>query len=1455
MKRKPASVIVLLAAAMLAPPLLTASAATPVVIHNPWLVNDRVADTHNLVTMGATYINDYTTNPMTPPANNQAKAINIYNNQKRRLYHWADEPPSVGGNDINDPTYNQNVFGWGLCGRHACQACTIAKQAGLGQRKISVPGDWQYELIYDGGNHLFHTMMTFYVFTRGSTPHIASCDEIKADNTLVLNAVAEGRACPGFLLCGDTADGEVSMVNSYSDGGDASVTTRWTGNMDLHSGQVFKRTWESWLNQHPTPNTDADSIAGVKDAPFHHEANKDYKDTVNIPYWEPYTLTSAANTALNIGHPISYRRWANGTDTLTPDFRSAAYQALLYSSTGIATYNDDSLTPDLHAATVGTTAEAVFQINVPYYITDANFSGDFVKTNSGDVCNVQVSSNGTSWTTVWTASALGTTHVANQSLRANVFTLWTTWYIKVQCKGTVAKSDAGVSNFVVVTTFEHNKGAMAYLDRGVNNVTLTFDNPAELVASGNVLKVTYKWKEYSGADWTVDKTYVRYVSASPTVLTITTGGTKVPRTEYIQMEVVPTPAPDVTAPAAVADLRSGGAAGRTSVPLAWTAPGNDGSIGEATGYDLRYSTSPIDDSNFSSALPVANIPVPRPAGGAESFTVTGLTPSTTYYFAIKAFDNDGNTAAISNIATITTMAVDTQAPNAISNLAAAAATTPLGRYNLTWTAPSDNGNGYVAAYDLRWSTSVITAANFSSATPITGLSAPKTAGGAESFAANGLPTGVTVYFAIEAVDDSGNASAISNVPSAKGTIGTVTFQNGLNGYSGCQDTYIDASAVTAKYEGTTYLQIAGMGGGTNRKRVVVKFDLSSLPTAAVITKATLYLYAYSNEQHDANGGIYAAYHVFTPWSASAVSWNMPWVQYGGADIDTLDGQTPKQTTTGVWYAIDVTTRAQRYISGQDGNNGWVIKTLNDTYLNQDWFYASEEPTNTTLRPKLVVTDDPLVADHVAPPAVSDLAVSVASSTSITLTWTSPVDYADGGAGPFACASYNLRYSTNPITNDATFAAATAVATAAPGTPGTAQTKVVTGLQSNRTYSFAIKSTDGGGNFSPLSNTASGTTLSADSTPPNWIGNLKATPSKTGGGVDLTWTAPADYGANGAGPFTCASYTVRRSTSPILYSDGDATWNAATNVTGAPTPHTPGTAETFTVSGLTAGTTYYFAIKAGDDAIPTNTSQVSNCASSKPSVLGEKTLQVGLNSYTGQTDAYFSPGATYPSIERMVVTGYADQGAGNVQRGVTRFDLSSIPAGTTLSSATLSLYSYYPSQTNGSAGYYCVYPVTTDWLYNQVSWTVAKTGINWVTAGGDYGATADATAAKKAAAAIPAWYNWNVTARVQSWLSNPSTNYGWIIRCDDENRHNQDYFYQVETANTTLRPKLVLSDVLSLVPGDVNGDRAVDVLDLLEMATAWGTTCGVNRLYDPRCDLNSDGSVDVIDLLTLADNWP
>lgn len=91
--------------------------------------------------------------------------------------------------------------------------------------------------------------------------------------------------------------------------------------------------------------------------------------------------------------------------------------------------------------------------------------------------------------------------------------------------------------------------------------------------------------------------------------------------------------------------------------LTWTAPGNDGTIGQATTYDIRYSVAFITDANWAQATPVPNLPAPKPAGTKESFKVTNLSPATTYYFAIKTADATPNWSALSNIAIKTTCLV------------------------------------------------------------------------------------------------------------------------------------------------------------------------------------------------------------------------------------------------------------------------------------------------------------------------------------------------------------------------------------------------------------------------------------------------------------------------------------------------------------------------------------------------------------------------------------------------------------------------------------------------------------------------------------------------------------------------------------------------------------------------------------------------------------------------------
>ncbi|MBI4837038.1 MAG: hypothetical protein HY813_01365 [Candidatus Portnoybacteria bacterium] len=112
-------------------------------------------------------------------------------------------------------------------------------------------------------------------------------------------------------------------------------------------------------------------------------------------------------------------------------------------------------------------------------------------------------------------------------------------------------------------------------------------------------------------------------------------------------------------------------------------------------------------------------------------------------------------------------------------------------------------------------------------------------------------------------------------------------------------------------------------------------------------------------------------------------------------------------------------------------------------------------------------------DTTPPAAISVLAVSTTTISSITLTWTAIADVPSTGT----TTSYDARYSTATITNDNWASTTQAINEPTPHAPGTAEAITISGLASSTTYYFAIKSKDALGNESLLSNIASGTTLS------------------------------------------------------------------------------------------------------------------------------------------------------------------------------------------------------------------------------------------------------------------------------------------------------------------------------------------------------------------------------------------
>jgi hypothetical protein len=113
----------------------------------------------------------------------------------------------------------------------------------------------------------------------------------------------------------------------------------------------------------------------------------------------------------------------------------------------------------------------------------------------------------------------------------------------------------------------------------------------------------------------------------------------------------------------------------SQINLTWTDNANNES-----GFKIEQST---DGTSFTQIASVGS--------NAVSFSVTGLTASTTYFYRVASFNTAGN-STFSNTASATTSAAPPPLPAAPSSLSAAAVSST--RINLSWTDNASNESGF-----------------------------------------------------------------------------------------------------------------------------------------------------------------------------------------------------------------------------------------------------------------------------------------------------------------------------------------------------------------------------------------------------------------------------------------------------------------------------------------------------------------------------------------------------------------------------------------------------------------------------------------------------------------------------------------------------------------------------------------------------------------------------------------
>ncbi len=188
----------------------------------------------------------------------------------------------------------------------------------------------------------------------------------------------------------------------------------------------------------------------------------------------------------------------------------------------------------------------------------------------------------------------------------------------------------------------------------------------------------------------------------------------------------------------------------------------------------------------------------------------------------------------------------------------------------------------------------------------------------------------------------------------------------------------------------------------------------------------------------------------------------------------------------------------------------------------------------------------------------------------------------------------------------------------------------------------------------------------------------------------------------------------------------------------------------------------------------------------------------------------STGALSNGEGRYLWSGAASVGS---FRSVVHFDLSSIPSNAQITDVTLRLYC---DQNNGNAVDVDVHRLLSDWGEGTSNANGDESGGDastlddatwihtfydsqfWSSTGGDYEPSVSATNSVNADGIFIEWNASGMINDVQSWMDDPSTNFGWIFMGDELDPANAKRFSSRNSNQSSEHPELVIT----YVPGTI-----------------------------------------------------
>ena len=334
-------------------------------------------------------------------------------------------------------------------------------------------------------------------------------------------------------------------------------------------------------------------------------------------------------------------------------------------------------------------------------------------------------------------------------------------------------------------------------------------------------------------------------------------------------------------------------------------------------------------------------------------------------------------------------------------------------------------------------TSTVTPTGTRTATPAATASATRTATPTPTSAVTPTWTKTATVTALPTETATATPTGIVPTPTVGPTVVTL---------SGAEDTYVYLYAPTSNYCGADQLRV----GYKQQYAGLIRFDVSSIPADAVVTGASLQLYAAAWGGANLEIG---AYYISRTLSYCQATWNVAstgnlWGSAGCNNTITDRRAVPESqlTTSGpfVWYSWPVTQVVQGWVSGSLANSGLLLRGMSITNA-ASFYLASAEYGSVGLRPRLVVyytggdgaptatpTSTPTTVPSRTPTATSVVSLTLTPTASTTPTMTptltpGPTRTATGTATPTGTTAATST-PTATVTPTGTVSSPTAVPT-------------------------------------------------------------------------------------------------------------------------------------------------------------------------------------------------------------------------------------------------------------------------------------------------------------------------------------------------------------------------------------------------------------------------------------------